>query len=292
MKKYAGMAAALLSAFLFGSTAILAKLTYSMGSNPVMLVFLRAGFALPVLLALVKAKRVPLALTKREARDVLLVGLLGFAPTGLLLYGSYQYIAVGLATVLHFLFPVVVTLAGLLFFKSKLSPAKLVALVLGMAGVVLFFDGADRAGAAGLALALASAFTYSFYMLGVEHTTLRHLYHFKLTFYLSLCSMVVSGVFALCTGNMTFAISPLGWVYTILVSLLVSVVAFTLFQVAIRLSGATTTAILSTLEPITGVVLGVVVLGEALSPMKVAGCVSIIAGVLVITITGAKQGGK
>lgn len=164
--------------------------------------------------------------------------------------------------------------------------------MLGMAGVVLFFDGADRAGAAGLALALASAFTYSFYMLGVEHTTLRHLYHFKLTFYLSLCSMVVSSVFALCTGNMTFAISPLGWVYTILVSLLVSVVAFTLFQVAIRLSGATTTAILSTLEPITGVVLGVVVLGEALSPMKVAGCVSIIAGVLVITITGAKQGGK
>ncbi len=289
MKKYGGMAAALLSAFLFGSTAILAKWTYLYGSNPVMLTFLRALFALPVLFLVLRLRHVSLRLSRREARDILLVGFLGFAPTGLLLYGSFVYIPVGFGTVLHFMFPVVVTLGGVLLYRQKIGPAKLLALGFAMVGVLLFFEGAGQAGLLGTVLALASAVTYSVYILGVERTSLFSMPKLKLTFYFSLCASLFSGGLALCTGNLTFAIQPLGYLYSFLISMLVAVGAFTLLQLAITLCGATTAAILSTLEPITAVALGVLLLGEGITPKKMLGCVFILAAVTLITMAGAAK---
>ncbi len=118
---------------------MLGKLTFSQGSNPIMLMFLRGAFAVPVLFALLKLRKIPLGLSRREIRDLLSIGLLGFSPTGLLLYGSYSYIPVGLATVLHFMFPAVVALASILFFKSKPNASKIISLALGTGDVVLFW---------------------------------------------------------------------------------------------------------------------------------------------------------
>ncbi len=290
MKKYGGVVAALVGGFLFGATTILAKLTYSLGLNPAMLTCLRAALALPVLFAILKVQRVSLKLTRREARDILLVGFLGFAPTGALLYIAFSYAPVGLATVLHYMYPVVVTLGGALLFKEKVNPPTAAALVLATVGMLLFFDDAAGAGFFGLLLALISAFTYAVYMLGVARTSLKNLPPFKISFYFSGCSAVLAGVFAAATGNFTLSFQPLGWVYTVLIALLVSVGAFTLVQVAIKLSGPSTAAILSTVEPITSVALGVAVLGETLGIAKGIGGALIIASVLVITIAGSRQG--
>lgn len=283
-RRKGGVLAALVSAFIFGFTPILGKLSYAGGSNAVMLTFFRGLFAVPVLFVILKLQKVDLGLSRRELRDLLLVGLLGSSPTPLLLYGSYSYIPVGLATVLHFMYPLVVALAGAVLFKSRLGGAKALSLLLGTAGILLFFEGATAVGAKGLLLALASSLTYTVYMLGVERTSLRHMHYFKLSMYFCLLSVLVSGGFGLLTGQLTFRLTPEAWVYSFLVSMFVSIGAITLFQLGIMLAGASTTAILSTLEPITGVLCGVLVLGEVLSLPKIIGCALILAGVLLVTV--------
>lgn len=289
VKKHLGIAAVLLSAFLFGVTPVLGKLTYSQGSNPVMLTFLRGFFAVPILFLVLKLRKIPLGITRRDIRDILFIGFLGFAPTGLLLYSAFAYIPVGLATVLHFMFPAIVALAGILCFKSRVTAPKVISLVLGTGGVLLFLERGNSTAATGIVLALASAISYSVYILGVERSSLSRFHYFKLSFYLLICSVTLSGVFALFTNSFTLALTPAAWFYSFVLSMLVAIGAFTLLQIGIVLCGATTASILSTLEPITGVVTGYLVLQETLSLPRLAGCVLIFGAVVLTSVAEARE---
>lgn len=290
MKKHGGIIAALASAFIFGFTPILGRLSYDGGSNGITLSFLRQAFGIPLLYILLKIQRVPLGISRQELKDLLKIGIVGPAATTLLLYASYQFIPVGIATTLHFLYPVVVALAEVLFFKSKIGPLKGAALALSAVGVLLFFEkGASEGAVVGIILALLSSVSYTIYMVGVERTSLRHMHYFKLSLYFCIVSFFVSGTFGLLSGQLTFQLTGLAWFYTFLVAAFVSVGAITLLQLGVKLVGASTTAILSTLEPITSVLLGVSLLSERMTWVKGIGCVLILLGVVLVTRVAQSQ---
>lgn len=284
-----GVVAAILSATLFGSTHILGKLSYSGGSNGVTLTFLRAAFAVPVLFLLLKRSRVSMKLSREEILALLKVGILGPAATTVLLYSSYESISVGLATVLHFLYPVIVMLTGLVCFHERMRFSKILAVVLGFVGVLCSLDDLGQIRITGVVLAMLSSVSYTVYMIGVERTALSQMHHFKLSFYVSIISMVVSLLYGLVSGSLTLRLTPAAWGASFLVSMLVSVGAITLFQMAITRVGASTTAILSTLEPITSLILGRLILSESFTVSKGIGCALILASVVIVTRTRAEQ---
>lgn len=289
MKKSLGTLYALISAFIFGFTPVLGRLSFDGGSNGITLTFLRAVFAIPVLFVLLRFRGIPAGLSRRELRDLLLIGLAGPAATTLLLYESYHYIPVGIATTLHFLYPVVVSLASFFLFGSKIGRLKALALAASVCGIALFFQPGQGTHFTGYGLALLSSITYTIYMLGVERTSLGKMHYFKLSMYICVVSAALSGLLGLVTRRLTFQLTSSAWVYSFLVAMLVSIGAITLFQMGITLIGASSTAILSMLEPITGVAFGVLVLGETLSLPKLAGCVLILAGVLMVALSGISK---
>ncbi len=124
-----GITAAICSALLFGISPAIAKLAYEGGSNPVTMTFTRALFAI----------------------------FFGAFGTTILLYSSYAYIGVGTATVLHYVFPVLVMLGGLLFFKEKLLWWKVLALAFGFLGVLSFIGERGQHDPRGILLALLSS---------------------------------------------------------------------------------------------------------------------------------------
>ena len=65
-------------------------------------------------------------------------------------------------------------------------------------------------------------------------------------------------------------------------SLLGTVLAYLTFFAGLKRIGASNTAIVSTLEPIVGVLLALMVLGESLTPLKTVGGILIIAAVLLL----------
>lgn len=265
------------------------RLSYDGGSNGIMLTFFRAAIALPVLLVILKCQGVSMKLTKQEVKDLLCIGIPGPAMATLLLYSSYEYIGTGIATVLHFTYPAVVVLAGVVLFREKIGKGKLVALMCSVCGMLFFFEPGTKGGTTGILLALGSSIAYTIYMVGVEKTSLKHMHHFKLTFYVCCISMVESftvGCFADC---ITFSLTPMAWFYTVLVALFVSLGAVTLLQLGIQLIGASSTAILSTLEPITSVALGALILKESLSVAKGIGCVCILCGVVGVTLMQTRR---
>lgn len=286
MKK--GILYTMLSALMFGVAPILAKGTYSGGSNGINTAFLRGLLSLPILYIILRKNGVNIMLTKNELKQILLVAVFGTAATTNLLYMAYGYISVGMATTIHFIYPIAVILINTLFFKEKISKTKIIALILASFGVLTFLDFNSKNGIIGIAMAVLSGLTYAYYIIFIEKTELKNMYFFKLSFYLCIVMVIESGIVGGILGNITFDLSLKAWIYSFLVSICTSVGAVTLLNLGIKYSGASTAAILCTLEPITSVILGILILGESISLSKIIGIVFILGSVMLINISGIR----
>ena len=278
------------SALIYGFTPILARITYDGGSNGVTMTFLRAVLALPIVGIILKCMNVPFSVTRRQVCDLMVSVGIGSGVTTILLYLSYAYIPVGMATTLHFIYPVVVSVACAVFFREKMSAAVLFALAISIVGVVLTADRTSAGGGStGMLLAVASGFTFAYYVIRLDKSDLRTMHFFKLSFYTCVTVGIVSGAYGLATNTLSFDLTAEAWTYSWIVSLCTSVGAVTMLQQGIRMTGATRASILSTFEPVTSVLLGALILQETLSLPKMIGGACIIASVLVITMTASSR---
>lgn len=280
-KQLTGYAGVLASAVIFGFTPVLAALSYQGGSNGVNMAFLRAALPLPVLYALARRHPKPDAAQRRLGA---VLGLLLFG-CALLLYSSYAYIPVGLATTLHFLYPLYVVLYEWLVQRRSPGALRLAGLVLGLSGSMLFLQPGEGAlHPAGLLLALLSGVCYAGYIVVLSRESQRPMPLYRLMFEVSRSGAVLCLVAGLLLGRVTLRLTPQAWVCAVLVALLASVVACVLFQAGVRIVGKANAAIFSLLEPITSIVFSVLLLGDALSPAKLTGCALILAGLLVTAL--------
>jgi drug/metabolite transporter (DMT)-like permease len=276
----------MISAVAYGISPVLIKIAYGGGATASTVAFSRV-LAIPVLLVIMRAKKISVSLSKREARDVIVSCGVGFGITTLLLFGSYAHISVGMATTLHFIYPITVSVVCVFFFREKFSKPMLFALVMCMAGVFLFMENTSGgANTRGTVMALVSGLTYAFFLVYVDKSEIRNMNHFKLSFWLSVMLTVFFGAYGLFSGTLALDITQSAWIICTVNSILCAVVAVTALQIGIQLSGATAASILSTLEPITSFVLGVTILGEAYSAAKMAGVVCVV--IAVITVSAKK----
>ncbi len=254
-----------------------------------MMAFTRSLFGFPILFFLARLKKVKLTLDYGERRPVLLVSLFGNFSTTVLYYSSYSFINVGMATALHYIFPVIVMLGSVVMFREKVRIWKVVSLILGLAGVVTFIPASGQNTIWGLVLALGSGFTYAGLYIAIEHTVMRRMHVYKIAFYSNLVIFIASSVLGTSLGALNFQLTSLAWFYSAVVSLMVSVIAFPLFNYAIVKCGATTTSIIAILEPLIGILAGYLVLKESLTPANIVGFVLILSGALMVSYFSSRS---
>lgn len=305
MKEVRGAIFVIISAIIFGCMPIAAKYIYGEGCNSSSLVVYRYSLCLPVLFLMAlweqrgasessgekpyRTFKKAMRLSGIQFRQFAVLSL-GFALTPILLFASYNYISSGSATSIHFSYPVFVILASVLIFKERLTKTKALAVIFCLIGLFLFYDPGERGDVEGIALALLSGITYTFYMIYYDRSVLKFIRPFKTNFYLSLYCSVMALFYAFISGSFVLLNSPQGWGLAFGFSFMLSVVACMLFQLGISLIGAQKTAILSTFEPITSVVLGTVFFHETVGIKTGLGVLFILAAVLSITFFG--RGGQ
>lgn len=288
-----GIIFTIISAFVFGFTPILAKITYAGGNNAITLTFLRALLGLPFLYIGMRKNKTVLKITKDEFFKFILLSFLGIGITTTSLYSSYNYISVGMATTLHFIYPCVVYFICILFFKEKITKKKLTALVFSSFGIIMLIDKVSYGNTVGIFLATLSGITYGLFLVYLDKSGFKHMDAFKCTFYISLFNIVGLFVFGKFTGDLTFALDLSAWLITILISFLTSIFGNAFLQLGVKYCGATTASILCTFEPITSVVLGIIFLSEHITVFKFLGCIFIIIAVILLSINDKKiKGGK
>lgn len=283
---------AILSAIIYGSMPLMAKYIYADGVTPLTLVFLRNLFAIVPLAALAYRDKKTLKVSKELLPSISLISLFGCCITPTLLFSSYQFIASGTATVIHFSYPAMVVIAQVLFLKKKVLPASIVSVVLCVAGISLFYSPEETLNLTGSALALISGVTFATYVILLSRFDSSKASGFLFSFYVTIVSTAAAFIICLVSGSLVLPASPLGWGLCVVFSLLVTVGAVVLFQQSTFLIGGERASILSTLEPITSLVFGVIVFKEPLGVRVLIGSVLVVAASILTALSDMKKGKK
>ncbi len=277
--KQKGIVFTVIATVIFGITPAIGKLSYALGNNGIQLSFLRHLIVLPLFFLIVVYRKESFRLTKQQTFDVVKVGL-GSALTIVTLYSSYSFIGVGSATVLHFLYPLFVVLLNFFFYHQKLNMKQMICLVIAIVGVFCFVDPSFDS-MIGFFLAVISGIFFAYYMVGMDHSTIRQLSPYVFNFYLVLLNVVFIFILALLTNS--FHAMPIeGYLLSGVVAIFTSLIGVVLLQKGIYCLGASLTAILSTLEPMTSVVVGILFLNETMTFLKVIGCILVLISTFIL----------
>jgi len=285
MNKTKGLTFGILAGFIYGFTPILGKLTYLEGSNPISLTFYRNLLSIPFFFVMLKYNNVPLKVTKSQSKQLAILGLLTSA-TALSLYGSYNYISVGMSTTIHYIYPVLVTAACIIIFGEKISRDKVVSLILSTMGITLFFEGSINI--TGILIAFMSGVFFAGYLLFMDKSGLNTIYQFKITFYTAAFSSMYLFIFGIISKNLVFTMTFKGWFFTVLVAVFVSFLANTFVALGVKYVGPTVTSIVGMLEPITSIVMGILFINEPVTLRNILACVLILLGVLIVSLSKEK----
>lgn len=292
MKKasiFQGYALVIASAFLFGCMPLITKNIYADGVNALSVVFLRGVLSIPVLGLLALRQDGTLRIEKKALPSIAAIGLSGCCITPLLLFASYHYIASGTATVLHFIYPAVVLLISSILFRKKTPVVGLIAVGICLIGICLFYDPTQAFSWRGATLALVSGVAYATYVVLLAAFKYKKIYGFTLSFYIAIICTVCLLVVCLALGQLTFPATFKGWLWAFLLAIVVNVGAVVLFQQGTLVIGGERAAILGAVEPITGVVIGIIAFNETVNIQTIFGCFLVVAATVLIAVADMRK---
>lgn len=293
---------ALLGASAFGFIPLFSIPILQDGMNTSSLVIYRMFFSAALVGIMLLARRQSARVSLRQAGA--LAGLAFFYTlSSLFLLESYLYIPSGVATTIHFLYPVFVTLASVaLFHQQKLTLGLLLPSLLSLAGVALLsagtlgnlLDGSldHRKALTGIGLVLITVVGYGGYLLFYGRPLIQRLDSMISTFYVLIFTALFCTAALLLRGESGLQPVP-GWhaaLNLFLLCLVPTLCANLLVVVAIRHVGSTATSVLGCMEPLTAVILGLAFLGERLQALQYVGIVVILVAVAWVILSRNQTG--
>lgn len=272
----------------FSLSFVLVPAIYGAGGNQFSVLVLR-NFALALLMAaLILRTGKPILLPRAERNGSLIVGLL-FAAQSYCYFTAVHFIPVSLATLLNFLYPVLVAVAMHWTAGEKLTIVKVGALITALIGLALALDTtAGDLNWFGVLLGFLSGLlsaaiaVVSGRVLGQADTQRMTLHMVFATGVALLAASQISG------AGLVFPSGFIGWSAISAAPLLYMVAVLGYFH-AIRLIGPSRTTMISNVEPVCTLTLATVVLGEAFSAKQVVGAALVIGAIVATQIAARKR---
>jgi drug/metabolite transporter (DMT)-like permease len=284
----AGITLAALGAFAFSGKAIIVKLAYRYGVDPVTLIMLRMLFALPVFALMAWwASRGKPPLSRQDWWGVLGLGVVGYYLSSYLDFAGLQYISASLERLILYLNPTLVLLLGWLLYRRHATRRQVMGMSISYAGVVLVFgheitlQGKDAAW--GALLIFLSAATYAMYLV----------YSGELVKRLGALRLVglASTVACLCCILQFVLLRPLSlegiapqvmWL-SLLNASACTVAPVLMVMMAIERIGPGLTAQTGMIGPMATITMGVLILDEPFTLWVAAGTALVLAGIYIFT---------
>ncbi|MBE6081665.1 DMT family transporter [Acidilutibacter cellobiosedens] len=285
MAKNKGIFFIVIASFLLGSIPLFAKVAFKGGLNSFTTLTLRFLGAAVILFIYIKKHGYSLKINRKQFLFIMLMGSAGYFLTSAFLFNSYKYISTGLATILSFVYPIVVNLFSIVIYKEKVNFRKGLALVLSIIGIYLLVE--NKSGVMnikGVLLALSGGFAYAFYILMGANKDLKDINSFILIFYVTLVASLCAFTFSTITGQFHLYINLYSVVGALFLSLACTAIPLILFLMAVRCIGPSEASILNTLEPLVSIIIGAIILKEKIGLGMVIGTFLVILSIIIIAM--------
>lgn len=217
------------------------------------------------------------------------------AATSFSLVIAYQNIASGVASTIHFMYPLAVAVVMMCFFGEKKSFSILFAVVVSLIGAGLLstgkidFEGGDTT--TGMIAAALSVFFYGGYIVGVRKSRAVQIPSMALTCYVMGLGALFFILGALLTGGIRLATEGHTWLNILGLALPATAISNITLVKAIKHIGPTLTSIFGALEPLTAVAIGCWVFKENFTLNSAIGILLILTAVTVVVVHEKKAHG-
>lgn len=269
-----------LSAIIFGLMPLLTKIIIVRGATSLTIPFFRVFYVTIVLFFVLKIKKIDLHLEKRDLLSVILTSIFGSGLTIIILNESYNYVDTGIATSLHFLYPLFVAILCCFFYGEKIKKKQILSLSFALVGIICFMSKGNGS-LFGYLLAIASGLTYAFYLVKMDKSGLVKMNALKLSFYLALFTTIEIFTMNLFMQDVVFKMDVLSYALLLVLALSSSFLATVLLQKGVLLLGSTRASFICLLEPVTSMIVGILWLNEALTFNKGLGGLAIIISLII-----------
>lgn len=269
-----------LSAIIFGLMPLLTKIIIARGTTSLTIPFFRVFYVTIVLFLVLKIKKIDFHLEKRDLLSVMLTSIFGSGLTIIILNESYNYVDTGIATSLHFLYPLFVAILCCFFYGEKIKKKQIISLSFALVGIICFMSKGNGS-LFGYFLAIASGLTYAFYLVKMDKTGLVKMNAFKLSFYLALFTTIEIFTINLFMQDVVFKMDAIAYGLLLVLALSSSFLATVLLQKGVLLLGSTRASFICLLEPVTSMIVGILWLNEALTFNKGLGGLAIIISLII-----------
>lgn len=283
-----GLLMAIVSSATFGLLPLFSIPSMESGVNLNSLLFYRFGIATVAMGLTARISGVSLRIGWKDLRTLMLVSI-GYCCCSIFLTMSYDYMPSGVATTIFFLFPILVALMMVIFYKERLSGKVIVAALLALGGVYLL-QGVGSGGSIeweGIIVIICAMLAYASYIVFLNHSRAKDVPNMRAMFYIFLCAFLINTVKLLIMDGPHICPVPNGRTLflILLLGLIPTMVADLILICAVKIVGSTTVALLSCMEPITAYIVGVLVFGEEFHPIQLAGVAVIIISVSIVVLT-------
>ncbi|MFW5786962.1 MAG: DMT family transporter [Halanaerobiales bacterium] len=286
MSKTKGIFFVILSAFSFGFIPLFASIAYANGFNPFTFSLFRSLFAAVELYIFIKINKINYRLEKSQLLTLFKISFFGYTLLMVMLVMSYNYIATGLAMTLHFIYPVVVMLASIVIYNEKVDWRKITALIIAFIGIYFLvgFDSTGEVNIIGVSLALLSGILYAYYIIMVSGESLKDVSPYVIVFYISLFNTYILFFESLFLGQLSLEYNYTGLLSTVGVATVCNLFGMVALQKGLKVVTPSTATILSTLEPITSMVIGVLFLNELFCWYHIIGSIFVLFSVIIVAL--------
>jgi drug/metabolite transporter (DMT)-like permease len=278
-----------LSAACYAGLSVLAKLAFAAGLTLAGMLSLRFLGAAAVLAALLLLLRRAVSAGGRSTTRLILLGGLLYAPQATLFFTGLQRLPVSIAVLLLYVYPVLVALLDWGVNRRLPDRRTVLALAIAIGGVALtlYPQSTSSVDPLGALLVLGSATGLALYIVLSEGAT-------------QAVGARVGALWIVLGAGVSFTLAgaatgTLDWPAALGEPLLIAglivigtVLPVTLFLAGVARVGPTGASLLSTLEPVFTVALGVVVLQESLAPVQLVGGLLVMAAAVLVATRRAR----
>ena len=235
----------------YGLNPTFALPLYADGMNPDSVLLFRYGLAIPMVAIMAFLRGRSLKVAKHSILPLAGLGLL-MTLSSLTLFISYNYMAAGIASTILFVYPLMVAIIMAVFCHEKLTMHTILYILLATSGILLLYNTGDGGtlSLVGTLIVIASALSYAIYLVAINQKRLE--------------------------GIATLAVFP-------------TVISLVCTTRAIQIIGSTPTAILGALEPVTAVIMGILLFHEGMTGREAFGIAMILVAVSFVVAGASKS---
>jgi drug/metabolite transporter (DMT)-like permease len=275
-----------LASFFFALIAVIGKTVFNSGISAFDLLVLQYAASilfLAVYFAATDIKR--LIISRQRLKDVLIQGFIGSAPTTILFYMALEVMNAGIASMLLFIHPVLVSIYFIATKSKKITLTNNLALISAVLGSIMVINvsNADTQSIPimGIVFGIAASAAYAFFNINAD-IKLKGMDSMVVPFYTSLASLIAVIIINPGFFRFDFEFTPNLLIYACELGVISGILPVVFLYKGISLLGADKASIVATTElPIT-IILSYFVLGEKMELVQLFGIVMIMFSIIIL----------